>query len=199
VRKDAVSFAQVRAFLNAWYDLEGIRLGTDSHRNMQGTEDCPVIDSRVCVDGNLAFVRYFGAVDGQEGRWVGLEWDEEARGKHDGTHAGRQYFQCRVGKLSGSFLRWEKYCQLLNVATNIVDALKTRYQDQAAMVNPEDRSDMFVSTSSHRKVPVELVLDGKEKPLDSLTQVVLSGMHIATVVRSLQPSCCRYGLSSDMN
>jgi hypothetical protein len=155
---------------------------------MHGSAECPVVDSRVSVDGNLAFVRYFGGVDGQEGQWVGLDWDEEARGKHDGTHAGTQYFQCKRGKYSGSFLRWEKYCQLLDVPTNIVDALKTRYQDQAATVNGEDGSDMYVSTSSHRKVPVELVLDGKEKPLDSLTQVVLSGMHIATVVRSQEPS-----------
>ena len=30
-----------------------------------------------------ATIRYVGSVDGQEGCWVGLEWDDISRGKHD--------------------------------------------------------------------------------------------------------------------
>lgn len=29
------------------------------------------------------------------GLWLGVEWDEPDRGKHDGSHDGVQYFSCR--------------------------------------------------------------------------------------------------------
>ena len=38
------------------------------------------------TDGARAVVRYTGAVAGQEGEWVGVEWDDPTRGKHDGSH-----------------------------------------------------------------------------------------------------------------
>lgn len=34
---------------------------------------------------------------------MGLEWDVEGRGKHDGSAKGTRYFQCPAGK--GSFVR----------------------------------------------------------------------------------------------
>ena len=34
-----------------------------------------------------------GEVDGTEGEWLGVEWDREGRGKHDGSHKGTTYFQ----------------------------------------------------------------------------------------------------------
>jgi dynactin complex subunit len=47
------------------------------------------IGDRVHVDKRNASVRYVGSIDGQDGTWVGLEWDDESRGKHDGSHSGR--------------------------------------------------------------------------------------------------------------
>ena len=29
------------------------------------------------------------------GEWYGIEWDDPDRGKHDGTHEGVKYFECR--------------------------------------------------------------------------------------------------------
>ena len=29
------------------------------------------------------------------GIWIGVEWDDERRGKHDGSHEGRRYFTTR--------------------------------------------------------------------------------------------------------
>ena len=29
------------------------------------------------------------------GIWLGVEWDDPQRGKHDGTYEGTQYFKCR--------------------------------------------------------------------------------------------------------
>lgn len=47
-------------------------------------------------------VRYFGEVQGTTGEWLGVEWDDHSRGKHDGSHGGVKYFDCmnRKGKLA---------------------------------------------------------------------------------------------------
>ena len=39
-----------------------------------------------------ATVRYLGQVEGNRGQWIGVEWDQEERGKHDGTNKGIRYF-----------------------------------------------------------------------------------------------------------
>lgn len=52
--------------------------------------------------GTILFV---GPVAGtKSGDWLGIEWDDASKGRHDGEHKGRRYFQTsRPG--AGSFLR----------------------------------------------------------------------------------------------
>jgi len=38
--------------------------------------------------------------------WVGIEWDEANRGKHNGTVNGYKYFTCDASK--GSMIKYEK-------------------------------------------------------------------------------------------
>ncbi len=66
------------------------------------------VGCRVQVVKDRATVRYIGNVRGQEGTWVGVEWDDVSRGKHDGTAGGVKYFECASGTNSGSFVRMEK-------------------------------------------------------------------------------------------
>ncbi|PWN19888.1 RNI-like protein [Microstroma glucosiphilum] len=50
-------------------------------------------------------VRYRGRVAKKEGSWLGIEWDDPLRGKHDGQHEGTRYFTCsRPGRVA-SFIR----------------------------------------------------------------------------------------------
>ena len=56
-----------------------------------------MLHRRVEVDGQRATVRYVGAVPPTEGEWLGVEWDDPARGKHDGSSGRVQYFTCRCG------------------------------------------------------------------------------------------------------
>lgn len=76
------------------------------------------VGRRVSCGGERATVRYVGPVPPTAGElmaevkghlqasvqlsvavppgvWLGLEWDEPSRGKHDGSHDGVQYFSCR--------------------------------------------------------------------------------------------------------
>ncbi len=53
------------------------------------------VGQRLSYDGVPCTVRYVGTVDGTKGDWVGVEWDYEGRGKHDGEHNGVRYFASR--------------------------------------------------------------------------------------------------------
>ena len=60
------------------------------------------------TEGYRATVKYIGAIASarpEEG-WIGVEWDEQSRGKHDGQAYGRRYFTTEPGR--GSFVRAEK-------------------------------------------------------------------------------------------
>ena len=87
------------------------------------------INSRVeTLDGHRGFARYCGEVSGQHGTWVGIEWDDQNRGKHDGRRDEKRYFECkrtkerrecdgnddddreRGGESRASFVRIQKLC-----------------------------------------------------------------------------------------
>ncbi len=53
------------------------------------------LDQRLQIGSERATVRYIGQISGQSGEWVGLEWDNESRGKHDGSIKGQRYFECK--------------------------------------------------------------------------------------------------------
>jgi tubulin-specific chaperone E len=56
---------------------------------------------RLSLGERLCTVRYVGEVQGTQGEWLGVEWDDPSRGKHSGEHGGIRYFQCsRLPKLS---------------------------------------------------------------------------------------------------
>lgn len=53
------------------------------------------IGQRLSLKGQPCTLRYIGAVADKPGQWLGVEWDDPERGKHDGTHNGTKYFECR--------------------------------------------------------------------------------------------------------
>lgn len=53
-----------------------------------------VVGRRFCVSGHTGTVRYSGPVSGTSGEWLGVEWDDPWRGKHDGVKDGQRYFTC---------------------------------------------------------------------------------------------------------
>ena len=62
---------------------------------------------RLEVEGSKGTVMYEGLVEGTRGSWLGVEWDDPSRGKHDGTYAGLAYFKAK-GPNSASFIRESK-------------------------------------------------------------------------------------------
>lgn len=62
----------------------------------------PAAGARFSLGAFRGTVRYVGAVPPTEGVWLGVEWDDASRGKHDGTHQGVYYFACRSVDEQGS-------------------------------------------------------------------------------------------------
>ena len=52
-----------------------------------------VVGDRVECTGHKATVRFIGEVPPTKGTWLGVEWDDPARGRHSGCHEGTQYFE----------------------------------------------------------------------------------------------------------
>ncbi|MBZ3881678.1 Tubulin-specific chaperone E [Sciurus carolinensis] len=89
---------------------------------MSDTLMLDVIGRRVEVNGEHGTVRFSGIVPPVAGLWLGVEWDNPERGKHDGSHEGTVYFKCRH-PTGGSFIRPNK----VNFGVDFLTAVKNRY------------------------------------------------------------------------
>jgi tubulin-specific chaperone E len=58
------------------------------------------VDQRLSLKGQLCAIRSVGPVADKPGEWLGVEWDDPTRGKHNGTHNGVSYFKCTPSSLS---------------------------------------------------------------------------------------------------
>lgn len=51
------------------------------------------IGRRVCVGTYTGVAQYVGQLPGTDFMWVGVEWDDPSRGKHNGVYNDIRYFQ----------------------------------------------------------------------------------------------------------
>lgn len=83
------------------------------------------LGQRLSYDGVLCTVRFVGPVTGTTGTWLGVEWDDPSRGKHDGSHKGQRYFQCRSSSpTAASFVRPTRPAEQ---PRSFLDALQDKY------------------------------------------------------------------------
>uniref|UniRef100_A0A8R1TLI8 Tubulin-specific chaperone E n=1 Tax=Onchocerca volvulus TaxID=6282 RepID=A0A8R1TLI8_ONCVO len=80
------------------------------------------VGDRVEVGGNRGTIKYIGNVEGYDGEWIGIDWDNPERGKHDGFLKGKRYFQANSAK-SGSFIR----SNVVNTGKNLLEEMNNRY------------------------------------------------------------------------
>lgn len=53
------------------------------------------VGQRLSLKRDRCTIRYVGTVAGKKGQWLGVEWDDAIRGKHDGAVEGTRYFTCK--------------------------------------------------------------------------------------------------------
>ncbi|XP_054635686.1 tubulin-specific chaperone E isoform X3 [Dunckerocampus dactyliophorus] len=122
------------------------------------------VGRRVSCNGERATVRFVGVVPPTAGLWLGVEWDEPTRGKHDGCHEGVQYFTCRHPK-GGSFLRPAK----ASFGSDYLTAVRRVYHVDAEAVLSEEIS---ISSKTLEWAAI------KERSLESLQTVLLQGCEV---------------------
>lgn len=104
----------------------------------------------------------------QDQTWLGVEWDDPKRGKHDGTHDGVRYFDTSVSG-AGSFLRYHRdmkdgHESLMNRGQTFEQAVCQRYlsdyttSSDLSLATGEDNADSALSQvilgSSNSKIHV---------------------------------------------
>ncbi|XP_021917557.1 tubulin-specific chaperone E isoform X2 [Zootermopsis nevadensis] len=92
---------------------------------------------RVESCGYYGTICYIGEVPPTKGIWLGVDWDDPTRGKHNGTHEAKKYFTTRHST-SGSFVRLEK----VNLGRSFRAAIRNRYgevkNDDTAGIDKEN-------------------------------------------------------------
>jgi hypothetical protein len=107
------------------------------------------------VEGAHATVSWIGCLpDKGEQVWVGVDFDDAKRGKHDGSRDGVQYFSART-KTSGSFVKIEK----LDRGVSLAAALAQKFDGQDA-----DDEMVFLDYKTGRTKEVLFV--GKEQVIE---------------------------------
>lgn len=108
---------------------------------------CAKTGDRIECNGEYGTIKYIGPVEGHPGIWLGIDWDNHDRGKHDGTVNGKLYFTaryiiynkcseyviihcvlfvcCSFSK-SGSFVRPEK----VHFGQSAIDSITSRYGNE---------------------------------------------------------------------
>ncbi|RHZ74066.1 hypothetical protein Glove_227g71 [Diversispora epigaea] len=149
-----------------------------------------LLNKRIQIEDQIATVRYIGPVP-PKGEWIGLEWDNVSRGKHDGVHDDVRYFTCSVPN-SGSFIR---YSSKINTGRSFVSALIDKYiGDEAGKKkhkneNEEEQYDAqkdldTLYWAGNTKIEVEILgfekIRRKQRHLDRLLEVGLSFEQISS-------------------
>ncbi|KAL1420062.1 hypothetical protein MTO96_024647 [Rhipicephalus appendiculatus] len=99
------------------------------------------VGTRVSCDGHYGVVRYCGPVVDTKGTWLGIEWDDPYRGKHNGCHKGVQYFPHKVER-----------------TLSVVDAVRDKYfstlSDLEAPCLSEDKDVLLLQLTPNRNSSV---------------------------------------------
>ncbi|OJA10199.1 hypothetical protein AZE42_05123 [Rhizopogon vesiculosus] len=140
-------------------------------------QDLPVIGARISLpSGHVGTVKFVGPVDGTTGLWLGVEWDDPSRGKHDGIKDGKRYFECRIPN-SGSFIRPSPS---ISYGCSFLQALNDKYVEAA---HGDGSRETIILGSSNGTIEVEAVdldkIRGKLANLERLREVSLDGEKVS--------------------
>ncbi|KAJ7085686.1 CAP Gly-rich domain-containing protein [Mycena belliarum] len=137
----------------------------------------PTTGTRLSLAGHIGTVKFVGEVENTSGLWLGVEWDDPARGKHDGVKGGKRYFTCRIPN-AGSFLRLT--ASGLSYGTSFLKALYSKYVE---LPHGSGSQEKVLLGSSNGAIEVEAVdldkIRGKFANLDRLREVSLDSEHVS--------------------
>lgn len=133
-----------------------------------------LINRKIELNGYLGRVKYCGKLIHKEDKdiWLGIEWDDVNRGKHNGTVDGCYYFECEnKEKNGGSLVKLSK----VNVGYTLKEAIDFKYNfeekadEKSKFINDaNEKSNQFIL--KNKIINVELV--GKEKANNKFSDII---------------------------
>lgn len=150
------------------YPKKHLKFEEDKHNHHE------FLNRRIEISDHLGTVKYVGKLkhtNKDDEIWVGVEWDDESRGKHNGTVDGCQYFICQ-NQTGGSLLKFNK----VNFGSTFQEAIDFKYNffnsekadDLYQFLNRAVESDLYIQANKKR-ITIELV--GKEKAIKKFSQI----------------------------
>lgn len=134
---------------------------------------------RLSLDGHLCTVRYIGGLDGTQGEWLGVEWDDPSRGKHDGVYKGTRIFRClSTSPTSSSFIRPTRG---FGSPKTVLEAIKYKYE-QSVQTNGSLRGPGYDIIEISKKKVEEVGFDKIKQQmskLDNLKIVLLDQLGVS--------------------
>ena len=134
-----------------------------------------IVGQRITCDDCLATVKFIGEVPPTQGTWLGVEWDDACRGKHDGSYEGKRYFQTSH-PTSGSFVRPKK----CSTGVAFMDAVREKY----GKVQSADTGDLYVVGGKNQHTAVVMVgmeqINQLQSQFNRLTSISLYRMGVVT-------------------
>ncbi|KAK2027107.1 CAP-Gly domain-containing protein [Colletotrichum zoysiae] len=131
---------------------------------------------RLSYDGALCTVRYIGPVAGTSGTWLGVEWDDAGRGKHDGRHKDVRYFSClSKNPTAASFVRPSRPA---DAAQSFVAALHNKYNAEAVAKREAEIQIVFFGKKPAEEVGFDKIRRQLAR-VEDLTIVILDGARVA--------------------
>ncbi|XP_038065787.1 tubulin-specific chaperone E-like [Patiria miniata] len=154
-----------------------VRTSSDEGVGLPSTVE---IGARFISEDSFGTLRYVGEVPPTKGIWLGVEWDNPERGKHDGSNNGVQYFKVS-SPTGGSFIRPKK----ADFGVDFLSALRDRYVPDNAHTADIDEKELFIRGANNQITMVEMVgavkVAKEQSTFASLRDVVLRDMRINQV------------------
>jgi len=195
------------------------------HKEVKHDEDLTkLVGKRIEYQGEIGTVKYCGHLKheakGQDPSqiWLGVQWDNPIRGRHNGTVEGVQYFTCDDGKNSGTLLKLDK----ANQGISVFDGIHLRYYKKAIQAEDASKSNSFVNkqglkieydeeayfeTSKKFKKKVEFIgfdrIWKKLHDLQNIRELSVSDCHISDIgpdgsLRALVPKLKSLSIESNL-
>ncbi|KAJ7256464.1 hypothetical protein B0H12DRAFT_1202025 [Mycena haematopus] len=161
----------------------------------------PAEGTRLRLAGHTGTVKFVGHVDNTSGIWLGVDWDDPKRGKHDGIRDGKRYFTCRAPN-AGSFMR---PTPSISYGCSFLKALYSKYVE---LPHGSESQETVLLGSSNGAIEVEAVdldkIRGKFANLDRLREVSLDNESVSRydeppgTIRATCPSVRGLDLSTSL-
>ena len=154
-----------------------------------GSLDAPDFYSgqRLSYDEALCTVRYVGPLKGTKGTWLGVEWDDSQRGKHDGRYQGEVLFKClSTSPTAASFIKSTRKADFRRTFLNALRFKYTESSDQSRSTIDTSRRGEVLPIEISGKVAEEVGFDrirDQQSLLENLKIVVLDELRICGLLQ----------------